>query len=155
MEQHFLRNFRKRDNLARYTQIFGNVVPGISVPFYFPAGIFRIWVERFASRKFNIFRIFWKLSPKISVPFFAVSNFLKSAPEQAWPYCARKMLERCSLKLPKVAQKLLKSCSERQNVQNVEQQNVAPNSKNCSKVTEHNRDRPNPDIPEIVEFSKG
>lgn len=65
------------------------------------------------------------------------------------------MLERCSLKLPKVAQKLLKSCSERQNVQNVEQQNVAPNSKNCSKVTEHNRDRPNPDIPEIVEFSKG
>ena len=75
------RNFRKRDNLARYSQILGNVVPGISVPSYFPAGIFRISVERFASRKFNIFRIFWKLSPKISVPFFAVSNFLKSAPE--------------------------------------------------------------------------
>ena len=62
------RNSRKRDNLARYSQILGNVVPGISVPSYFPAGIFRISVERFASRKFNIFRIFWKLSPKISVP---------------------------------------------------------------------------------------
>ena len=43
--------------------------------------------------------------------------------------------------MPKVAKKLLR----RQNVQNVEQQNVA----------EHNRDRPNPDIPEIVEFPRG
>jgi len=31
---------RKEENLSRYTQIFGNFSPGISVPFDFPPGIF-------------------------------------------------------------------------------------------------------------------
>ena len=35
------------------------------------------WVEWFAFRKLNNFRIFWKLSQEISVPFVSVSKLSK------------------------------------------------------------------------------
>ena len=40
---------------------------------------------------------------------------------------------------------LLKSCSERQSPRLLEPQKFAPNTKSCSKVAEHNRERPTRD----------
>ena len=46
-------------NLARYTEIFRNFLPGISVRFDFPSGFSVAW---FAFQKFDNFRIFRILS---------------------------------------------------------------------------------------------
>ena len=51
---------------------------------------------------------------------------------------------------------LLKNCSERQKKREVatEPQNVAPDAKSCSKVAEYNRDRPNDDDEDSLDFNK-
>jgi len=71
MKQHFAEFSRKEDNLARYTRIFVNFLPGIFVPFDFPP---RISVEWFAFQKLNNSRIFRKLPKEIFVPFVSLSK---------------------------------------------------------------------------------
>ena len=47
--------FEKQENLARYTTILGNFVPGISVPFDFPPGISGIFSWMVCFSKWNLF----------------------------------------------------------------------------------------------------
>ena len=54
---------KKEDNLAKYTQIFENFFRKFSFHSTLPAEFLFFSLEWFALRKFNSFRIFWKLFP--------------------------------------------------------------------------------------------
>lgn len=76
--QHFSPMSGKEDNIMQYTQIFGNFLSGISVPFIliFQLKFLKILSWKFALSKFNNFRIFQKRFHWISVPFVSVSKLM-------------------------------------------------------------------------------
>ena len=65
----------------RETEIFGNILSGILVPFDFPLEFPEFCL---AFLKFNISRIFWKSPKEILVPFGPVSKVAEFVFECRW-----------------------------------------------------------------------
>jgi len=75
MEQYFPEFPEEGKSRHVYTQIFGNFPTGFSIPFNFPLATPRTFGGVVHFSNFNHFRIFWKLSREISVPFVTVLKF--------------------------------------------------------------------------------
>lgn len=77
---------RKQNNLARYIQIFGDLLPEMSVPFYFPSWISQSFVWMVHCLEIHFCRIFWKhfsgnyrtICPRFDI--FGIFGWMGSAP---------------------------------------------------------------------------